>query len=144
MAQGTLPDIIRSELDRRGWSMRELTRRAAEVVEELSAIGIESRGQGVSISTISKWADRNDDREPDLKTLRILSIAIERPMSELIRSLKYDIGSTQALTDPRKRTLAMIEAAPDELLPLIDRLVELSPEHRDGVMAYIAMLEQKK
>lgn len=144
MAHGTLPDIITGELDRRGWSMRELQRRAEEVVDELKAIGIDTRGKGLSISTISKLMDRNDDREPDLSTLRILSQAIDVPMRVLLESLKYDIGSTQALTDPRKRTLAMIQAAPDELLPLIDRLIELSPAHRDGVLAYIGMLEQKK
>jgi len=144
MSHGTLPDIIAAELARRGWSMRELTRRAEEVVDELRAIGVDTRGKGLSISTVSKWMDRNDDREPDLITLRILSMAFEVPMSTLIRSLKYDVDSYQALSEPRQRTLAMIQAAPDELLPLIDRLVELSPQHRDGVMAYISMLEQKK
>jgi len=142
MAHGTLPDIIAGELNRRGWSMRELQRRAEEVVEELNAIGVDTRGKGLSISTISKLMDRNDDREPDLGTVRILSMAIEVPISTLLRSLMYDVDSYQALTDPRKRTLAMIEAAPDEVLTLIDRLVELSPQHRQGVMAYIAMLEK--
>lgn len=139
-----LPDLLRDELERKGWSLRELersSRESAEILSEQLGMPIE---RGISISTLSNMGDPARQVEPDLKTLRLLGMALKRPLRIFLLAMGYDPDSYEALSDPRKRTLAMIEAAPDDTLRLIDRLLELSPEHKQAVAAFMDYLSGAK
>jgi transcriptional regulator with XRE-family HTH domain len=136
-----LPDLIASELKAHGWSMRELERATREAAEVLFERGIGPDERGVSVSTLSNMADSSRNVEPDLRTLRLLSMALKRPLRVFIDAMGYTIDQYEALSDPRKRILAMVEAAPVDTLRLIDRLIALSSEDKKAVEAFMGYVE---
>ncbi len=140
MSGGSLPDLILDELNKRGWSLRELSRRIDEHVDALDASGID--GKGLSLSALSKLTDSSASVEPDLRSLRLLSMAFGRPLRVFLTALGYDPDASEALGEPRKRTLAAVEGAPDATVALIDRVIALRPEQKDALAAFLSYLEQ--
>lgn len=139
-----LPDLIQSELESHGWSLRELERATREAAEVLFEQGIGPDERGVSISTLSNMADATRRVEPDLRTLRLLGMALKRPLRVFQLAMGYNPDQYEALSDPRKRTLAMVEAVPADTLRLIDRLIALSKEDKKALGAFMRYLEEKE
>ncbi len=140
MSGGSLPDLILDELNKRGWSLRELSRRIDEHVDALDASGV--KGNGLSLSALSKLTDSSASVEPDLRSLRLLSMAFGRPLRVFLIALGYDPDASEALGEPRKRTLAAVEGAPDATAALLDRVIALRPEQKDALAAFLSYLEQ--
>lgn len=145
---GAFVALIRSELDKRGWSMRELARATSEAAERLAELGVANiRGQrgsnredkGLSASMISLMLMEETDLSPS--SLRLLSIALDIPLRRILKSLGYDpdAGASQ-LTDRTARIESVLEAA--HSLELVERVVGLSQEDQRAVEAFMRYLAE--
>lgn len=143
---GAFVALIRSELDKRGWSLRELSRATQEAAEQLAELGIANiRGQrgnkkedgGLSASMISLMLLNETDL--GLPSLRLLSIALDTPLRQYIKALGFDpdAGASQ-LTDRRARIESVLEAA--HSIELVERVVGLSREDQRAVEAFMRYL----
>jgi transcriptional regulator with XRE-family HTH domain len=118
-----LSSLLLQEIERRGWSMRDL---AAE--------------SGVSSSTLSNITTKPDVM-PDLRTLSALSSALELPMRQLVEACGIPVEG--AVADSKDRISALIGAVP-ELQQFLNLLGQLTPDDRDSVLTYTEMLVQRR
>lgn len=145
-----LADILRDELERRGWSLRDLSRATQEAAERLSELGIcttkgvkgEAReDRGLSPAMLSILMTKEVD--PNLHSLRLLSIALNVPMRRFLLALGFDPDAgPAALVDRRSRIASILEAAVS--LDLVEQVMSLPHEDQRAVSAFIQFLGHKK
>lgn len=145
---GAFVALIRSELDKRGWSMRELARATQEAAERLAELGVANiRGQrgarredrGLSASMISLMLLDETDLSPS--SLRLLSVALDIPLRQILKSLGYDVDAgASRLVDRKARIVSVLEAA--HSLELVERVVALSQEDQRAVEAFLRYLQE--
>lgn len=146
----TLAEILRDELERRGWSLRELSRATQEAAERLSELGIsttkgvkgESReDRGLSPAMLSILMTKEVD--PNLHSLRLLSMALNVPLRRLLKALGFDPDAgPAALADRKARIASILEAVVS--LDLVEQVMRLPHEDQRAVSAFIQFLGHKK
>ena len=114
-----LSSLLTREIERRGWSMRELAAKS-----------------GVSSSTLSNITTKPDVM-PDLRTLAALSTALELPMRQLVEACGIPVEAPA--DDDDERTIALIRAVP-ELEKFLMLLNQLRPDDRASILAHTESL----
>lgn len=94
-------------------------------------------------STLSKIVHGQLKGLPELETLIKLSLAYGLPLWRLVEMAGTDIGLAQTTTEQARRVAVLAEAYPEEMKPLLDRLLRLEPNDLRGVVAYLEAVLQR-
>jgi transcriptional regulator with XRE-family HTH domain len=120
-----LSNYLRDEMARRGWSLTQLANKA-----------------GLPKQTVSNVIN-NPDANPELPTFVGLSEALGISLAFLLERAGYTV---KRLEDPEESTgqiARQIEAFP-WLQPILQWLLDLDPEDRAGVAAYLEALRRQR
>jgi transcriptional regulator with XRE-family HTH domain len=120
-----LYSLIESELNKRGWKMRDLAINST-----------------LSEGTLSRIKN-NPEYRPDLQTLAGISIGLDIPLRRVIEACGYDIESGEANEDEATRITALLTAVP-ELQTFLGPLAALRPDDRLAVLTYAEMLVRRR
>mgnify|MGYP000750371103 CR=1 FL=1 len=117
--------LIESELNKRGWKMRDLAINST-----------------ISEGTLSRIKN-NSEYRPDLQTLAGISIALDIPLRRVIESCGYAIEGGAENGDEATRVTALLGAVP-ELQTFLGPLALLSPDDRIAVLTYAELLARRR
>lgn len=112
-----LSSLIQTEIDRRGWTLRQLA--------DAADLGLGTIGRIVN----------NQNPTPELPTLAALSKALDLPLRQLIEACGFPVEMLSA-DEQQERIRALVSAVPEFRL-IIEPLSEMGPEQRLAVLAYI-------
>jgi transcriptional regulator with XRE-family HTH domain len=117
--------LIESELNKRGWKMRDLALNST-----------------LSEGTLSRIKN-NPEYRPDLQTLAGIAIALDIPLRRVIEACGYSVESGAGNDDEQTRIMALLTAVP-ELQTFLEPLAGLRPDDRLAVLTYAEMLLRRR
>lgn len=121
--------LVHSELERRGWGLRDL-----------------ARATGISASSLSGLVNPPVDKppkEPRLSTLALLSIALDIPMRRLVEACGYPVEPIDGVSGSEARIAAVLRSVP-ALAPVLTQLSELPPDDQAAVLSMIESLQRRR
>ena len=114
-----IAELIKSELQKKGLNQQELAERA-----------------GISQPALSKLMNK-PDMVPELKTLGLLSVALNIPLRRLVEACGFPLEEPGAVQNVDERLKVVLSAVP-ELRDLFAQMIEdLTPEDRGAILAYL-------
>lgn len=125
MSIKALASFVRGKMYARGWSQTDL---AAEA--------------GIPKGTISNIMNAKVTL-PDLGTFLKLSRALEVPLRTLLEITGVNVESPAGEAEKDRQITAYLEASP-WLQPVLEALVNLSPEDQASILAYLDALQQRR
>jgi transcriptional regulator with XRE-family HTH domain len=120
-----LAEYLQAQLRQRNWTLR--------IAEEQTQMSRE---------TLSRIM-RGDERAPRLDTLQQVAEGFDLPLWRVIELAGYDIG-IQSSPATQAARLEVISRAMPHLAPLLDRLLEASPDDLDAILVYLEALQMRR
>lgn len=113
--------LLKEEMDKRGWSLRDLAAKAE-----------------IAPSAVSKLMT-DKEREPRLSTLAALAAALEIPLRRVVEAAGFpvEVGTADA-------QLTALAAAVPGLEPFLAHLGDLTPDDRAAVLAMAEALSRRQ